>query len=415
MNVVLTVVNGPRAGVRMRFVGKTAVTIGRSKTTDFHILDGTMSRVHAVVAHGAEGWYLEDQGSRNGTWIGEQKVERVPLESGTVFQLGRDTTVRFESEDDDLRTSSANFDVAPACAACGRPIENAPDLVRSPDGRPWHLVCRNLDHLIGTDLGEFRVAERAPSIGEAFFFRAHQPTLNRNVLLEVFDLPLTSRPGFRDRLLEEVRRASRFVHPNLLQIFAFDEARGMCFVVMEHFRGERLSHVLEQRRFVKIRGAVNVAAGIAEALRYARTEGVNVPWISTEPVLVSEEHEVKVKLFEEPRGVGRRAPAAREAAYVAPEVLSGASEGDESALVYGCGAILYHMLAGIPPFEGQTTDDVLRRAQRESPPALRRINLKVSPALAKVVEDALARSPAGRPSTLAEFLERLRTAAAPIR
>ena len=48
----------------------------------------------------------------------------------------------------------------------------------------------------------------------AFFFRAHQPTLNRVVVLEVFDPPMTSRPGFRDALLEEVRRASKFLHPS---------------------------------------------------------------------------------------------------------------------------------------------------------------------------------------------------------
>lgn len=422
MSVVLTVVSGPRAGVRMRFAGKDSITIGRSKTTDFHILDGTMSRVHAVVARDAQGWYLEDQKSRNGVWVGDRRVDREPIASGTVFFLGRDTSVRFESEEEAVPEglSAAAYQVAPACVACGGTIETPSDVVRAPDGRPYHLACRNLDHLIGTDLGEFRVAERAPSVGQAFFFRAHQPTLNRMVLLEVFDLPLTSRPGFRQGLLDEVRRASRLVHPNLLQIYAFDEARGMSFVVMEHFKGERLSHVLEQRRFVKIRGAVQVASGILEALRYARQEGIESAWISTEPVLVSEDHEVKVKLFEEPRGDGPRRPAPREACYIAPEVLTEALAGTdppphETGLVYSVGAILYHMLAGIPPFEGDTAQEVLRRAQREAPPALRRINLKVSPALAKAVEEALERDPALRPQTLDELLERLRQAGAPPR
>lgn len=413
MSVVLTVISGPRAGVRMRFTGKDAITLGRSKTTDFHVLDGTMSRVHAVVARDDHGWYLEDQRSRNGTWIGERQVEREPLASGTVFFLGKDTSIRFDVEDEpNLLSSSANFVVAPPCAACGKEIADAADVVRSPDGRPYHMACRNLDHLIGTDLGEFRVVERAPAAGDAFFFRAHQPTLNRSVLLEVFDHPLTSRPGFRQALLDEVRRASRFVHPNLLQIYAFDEARGTSFVVMEYFKGERLTEVLEKRRFVKIRGAVQVSAGIAEALRYAMSEGVMPAWISTEPVLVSEDHEVKVKLFEEPHLEGRRPPSAREAPYVAPEVVaSGLQGGEVASLVYSVGAILYHMLAGIPPYEGSSADAVFRRAQRESPPALRRINLKVSPALARVVDECLERDPVMRPASFEDFLDRLRQAA----
>ena len=66
----------------------------------------------------------------------------------------------------------------------------------------------------GLETGEFRVAERSEPFGSGFFFRAHQPSLNRMVMLEVFDPPLTSRPGFRQALLDEARRASRFLHPN---------------------------------------------------------------------------------------------------------------------------------------------------------------------------------------------------------
>ena len=101
---------------------------------------------------------------------------------------------------------------------------------------------------------------------------------------------------------------------------------------------------------------------------------------------------------------------------MAPEVLAGASKGqDASAVVYSIGAILYHMLAGIPPFEGGSTEEVARRAQKDSPPALRRINLKVSPALAQVVESAIDRRPAARPPSIAEFLAALKKAAAPVR
>lgn len=414
MNVLLTVVSGPRAGVKARFTGRTAITVGRSKTTDFHVLDGTMSRVHAVVAFDGSDWYLEDQKSRNGVFVEGRRIEREKIASGTVFALGVETSVRFELESDSIATSST-YPVSPPCTACGHPIANQIELVRSPEGRPFHLACRNLDHLIGTDLGEFRVAERAQPFGSGFFFRAHQPSLNRMVLLEVFDPPLTSRPGFRQSLLDEARRASRFLHPNILQIYAFGDARGMSFVVMEHFRGERLARVLEERRFVKIRGAVLAATAIAEALRYASTQDVRPSWISPESVLVSEEHDVKVKLFEEPRPDGAKTASAREAPYVAPEVLSQSWLGDEASLVYSVGAILYHMLAGIPPFEGRSVQDVLRRAQREAPPSLRRVNIKVSPALGQVVDEAIDRDRTKRPKSLEAFVEQLRQGGAPSR
>ena len=414
MDIHLTVVAGPRTGIEYRAKGKTAITIGRSKTADFHVLDQGMSRMHAVVAKDGEGWYVADQKSRNGVWDGESRVERLRLTDGAVFALGKETSIRFELEQAGRPTGQASVVVDIDCARCGGLVPTN-EVVRGPDGRPFHLACRDLEHLIGTELGGFKVTEAMPPIGGAFFFKAHQPNLSRTVVLEVFDPPLTARHGFRDALLSEVRRASRFLHPNVLQIFDFGEARGMSFVVMERFGGEPLTKVLSERRFVKMREAVSVALQVGEALEYAREQGSLAPWISTSSVLVSPEHEVKVKLFREPM-FATQAIHAADAAYVAPEVLSGAEKGqDPTAVVYSIGAILYHMLAGIPPFEGGTTQEVARRAQKDSPPALRRINMKVSPALAQAVESAIDRRPASRPQSIPGLIDALKKAIAPAR
>jgi serine/threonine-protein kinase len=382
--------------------------MGRSKTTDFHILDTTMSRVHAIVRQDEQGWFVEDQKSRNGLWVNGERVETARLVEGSVFHLGKSTGVRFSfagSGDGD----SGIVPVRLSCAECDQGIEDETDVSRGADGRPYHRQCRNLDHLLGTDLGEFRVIEKLEPLGAAFFFRAHQPTLNRTVVLEVFDAPLLVRPGFQPALMKEVQRASRFLHPNILQIFDLGEARGTYFVVMEHFPGETLDQVLEARRFVKVQAAVQVARLLVEALLYAREQGSLLRWVSPSMVLVSENHNVKLKLFREPPTGDQSGPSVSELAYFAPEVLKEPDRGhDERVGVYSVGAILYHMLAGIPPFEGSSRQEITRRVLNESPPALRRINLKVSPALAKVVESAIDRSPDERPQTLNELLEQLR-------
>ena len=210
-----------------------------------------------------------------------------------------------------------------------------------------------------------------------------------------------------------MRRASKFLHPSVLQIFDYGEARGMCFVVIELFRGTSLAAVLEERRFVKIREAVSVARQLVSALDYAREQGAALPWISPAGVLVSPEHVVKLKLFREP-GTTPRGIEREDAPYVAPELLGRVTRGqDESALVYGVGAILYHMLAGIPPVEGETTEEIAIRARKDSPPGLRRINLKVSPALATVVESSLDHDPKRRPQTLRELQIALDKASSP--
>jgi pSer/pThr/pTyr-binding forkhead associated (FHA) protein len=411
MGVVLKVVEGPRAGLEYRAGERTAITIGRSKTTDFHVLDTSMSRVHAVVARDDEGWYVEDCKSSNGLWMGDERVQRERLTDGATFRTGHDTVIRFTETDAEHVARDGEVIVTLRCRGCGESIAEA-DLVRGAGGLPFHLACRNLDHLVGTTLGEFKLVEKQLARGDGFYFRAHQPSLSRSVTLAVFDAPLVARPGYRDALLAEVRRASRFLHPSVLQILDFGEARGNCYVVMEHFDGIPLSAMLEERRFVVIRGAVEVARKLLAALQYVRDQDAfDAAWVSSTRVLVSPKHDSKLWLFRDP-GQLRRDPVRVEAPYIAPEVSTEDAEvAQEPALVYSVAALLYHMLAGIPPFEGTTTSEVTKRSLQGRPPALRRINLKVSPALAGAVETALSRDPASRPESLRAFAEQLGRAA----
>jgi len=410
MGVVLKVVAGPRRGLEYRAGERTAITIGRSKTSDFHVFDASMSRVHAVVARDADGWYVEDCKSSNGLWVDDARIDRQRLSENATFRLGNETVVLFREASTEEILGSGEVAVVLHCRECGESIAET-DLVRGGRGRPFHLDCRNLDHLIDTELGEFRLLETMPALGAGFYFRAHQPSLTRSVTLAVFDAPLMARPGYRDALLGEVRRVSHFLHPHVLQILDFGEAPATSYVVMEHFTGRPFTEVLEERRFVKIRSAVQVATRTLSALHYAKSEGAAFSWVSSQRVLVSDAHDVKLWLFVDPDHAGR-APSLSEAPYVAPEVTRGAvDEGDERALVYSVAAMLYHMLAGIPPFDGATTDEITRRTLAGHPPALRRINMKVSPALASAVESSLDRDPGSRSESLAAFENQLTRAA----
>ncbi len=408
-DVELKVVAGPRRGLQFLAEGRKMITVGRSKTADFHIVDGTMSRVHAVVREEDDGWYVVDQKSRNGVWVEGEQIDRLKLEHGCTFYLGKSTAVQFSVGQ--AERGQDEVEVRVRCTKCEEPIDVAKGMIRGVDGKPYHLPCRNVDHLIDGDLGDYRVLGAMAPRGVGFFFRANQPKLNRTVVLRVFDTPYTAKAGFRSDLLQEVRRVSKFLHPNLLQIFDYGEGRGTCFVAMEHFPGEALSAVLETRHYVKIRGAVSVALRLLEALQYAREQGSAMPWLKPQRVLVSARHEVKLDLFRAPNSPRIPRATLADAAYVPPEILNGESRGeDETAMVYSVGTLLYHMLAAIPPFEGTTIDEIAKQARSQSPPALRRINLKVSPALAGVVEAAIERESDERPQTLGAFLDELRQA-----
>jgi len=410
MGVVLTVVDGPRKGLEYRTSERTSITIGRSKSNDFRVRDASMSRVHAVVARDARGWYIEDCKSANGVWVDDVRTAGRHLAEEATFRLGDETVMHFRRVEAEDLLLSREVAVALTCARCG---DSVPEtlLVHGRDGRPFHLSCRDLDHLVGTALGVYRLIERVDSLGHGFYFRADQPPRKDCVTLAVFDAAVLARPGYRRALLSEVRRVSEFKHPNVLQIRGSGEAGATTFVVLEHFDGWSLADVLKGYRRVQVSGAVRVAVRTLSALRGTLAQGAVSSWVSSRRVLVSKDYDVKLWLFEYPDSAGRE-PDLVEAPYVAPEVLRGAAEEcDERALVYSIGAFLYHMLSGIRAYEGATMDAITRSILEGHAPSLRLVNVKVKPALASAVDAALQRDPDARPQSLGAF-ESLLTLAA---
>lgn len=247
--------------------------------------------------------------------------------------------------------------------------------------------------LPGTQLGEFRILEQARPLGKATFFRALQPSLNRHVLVEVFTENDISRPGVREALLKGVQRVAPLLHPNILQIFDYGTARGFTWVTMEHFQGRSLRQALSEKGFVPIPRAVSVARQLCEAFTAGIDHEVAVGSVTPSDVWIDDDFTVKVKLFREP---GEPPPPVEDFAYQAPEVLAGGEASEPRAAVYCVAALLYHMLAATPPVTGATKEEIVRRARHDTPLPLKRTNIKVSPILTRVVEQALSKDPARR-------------------
>lgn len=394
MDVLLKVVAGPRRGLRFRASGRRSITIGRSKRTDFHVLDGSMSRVHAELVELDDAWFIEDLGSSNGVWFDDRQVRRRQLVDGDVIRLGHETEIEFRTVSSEEREPGEVILMA--------------DGSRLVAGQEHESLA--LEDLPGRRLGDFKVQERLRGNEERAFFKASQPTLGRPVVLEVFAAGSMEEQAVHEALLEGVRRASRYVHPNVLQILDFVQERGLAIIAFEHFEAQNLLELLRHRRFIKIRAAAAIAEHVLEALRYAREQGSALHGLQPTDVFVNARHEVKVRLFREPPLPGTEA-SATDISYRAPEDLrEDVGLDGERVAIYSVGAMLYHMLSGIPPFEGGDPAEVRRRVLHENPPSLRRINLKVSPRLATAVETAIRRNPAERHESVEAFLEQLRAA-----
>lgn len=406
---------------KVRIAPGETVTIGRSRGATLQILSNVVSRLHCRLHHDGKKWILTDLDSRNGTWVDAAKLGSRPLASGDVFTLGKRIAVRF-AELEPTGEIDAPAGEGGACAFCMRPL-GAGDGVRDAEGHVYHGGCRSLANLVGAELGGVRIIERLDGDGRSHRLRAHQPSLNRHVLLHAFDEGTVATADFRDRLLGEVRAISRLLHPNLLQIHDLIDHRGAVLVVMEYLSGQSLKDLLEKRRFVSVPVALSLASQVAEALAYAQEQEVVLNRLSPAEIQVNDENQAKVDLFHPPFR-NRLAPI--DLPYVAPEVIQAGAlreptprvgpdrraEGLRGS-VYSLGAILYHMLSGIPPFEGETEEQLLPKIMKTTPPALRRVNLKVSAGLARVVERAMDKDPTVRPPDFRAFQVDLRKIIAP--
>jgi len=380
---------------KLTIQGGRPVTIGRSKSSDIQVMHSVVSRLHCQVVHDGTAWVVKDLDSSNGTWIDGKRITAQSIGPGDTFYLGKRIEVRL----------------------------NIPMETREMPPPPPEVIEVSMDSLVGKEIEGVRIVERVSGEGAVSLFRAHQPSLNRQVLLHAFREGGVKTADFRDRLLAEVRGVSRLLHPNVIQIHDMIEHQGYLLVVMEHAAGDTLADILVKRRFVNVPATLTIASQVADALSHADDQELVSNRIAPADIYVDGDNQVKVELFRPPlpTKVG-----VAELPYIAPEVVQsgvlragpGRPAADQRAsanrsAVYSLANIMYHMLAGIPPHEGLTTEQILPKIMKDRPPSLRRVNLKVSPALARIVERAMSKDPAARHPNFKEFRIDLRKIISP--
>jgi len=387
-------------------------TIGRSEEADLPVADTKISRIHCVVEFKGADWVIEDLDSRNGIWYRGRRVKKHILKDGDSVVLGRLTEVTASLQE--VRASAVPGPRRVVFPRGGRDAAPAPIPTGLPSAAATATELPRLDGALaglpGTNLGEFRVIEQVLPLGPAAFFRALQPSLNRHVIVEVFTAEEMDRPGVQAALQGEVQKAARVLHPNILQIFDYGSARGFTYVTMEFFQGRRLSRILTDRGFVPIGSALDLSRQLSEALTGALDQGLAAGTISPRDIWVDSEFISKVKFFREPDSPP---PSVADLAYRAPEVLAGGDPADPRAAVYTVGALLYHMLAATPPLAAESKEEMVRRSRHDTPTPLRRVNIKVTAMLARVVEQALSKDPAARQESLRELARDLHRTTAP--
>ena len=269
--------------------------------------------------------------------------------------------------------------------------------------------------LSGRKLGDYQLLRRLGRGGMAVVYLAEQTSLRRKVAVKVLKRHLAQDDSYVRRFHKEAQAAAALVHANIVQIHEVGEIDGIHFIAQEYVSGQNLREYIARHGAVSVGLAVNVLRQVAAALHRAGPQGIVHRDIKPENIMLAPTGEVKVADFGLARitqdqdgtdatqiGITMGTPL-----YMSPEQVEGQAVDSRSDL-YSLGVTAYHMLAGRPPFEGDTALSIAVQHLKKDPQRLEDARKDLPSALCRIVHNLLAKSLDARYQSARDLLQDLR-------
>jgi serine/threonine protein kinase/TolB-like protein len=276
----------------------------------------------------------------------------------------------------------------------------------------------------GTEIDHYQIISLVGAGGMGQVYLAEDTRLKRKVAIKMLSgSRIHDESGLR-RFEREARAASALNHPNILTIYEFGQADGLCFIVSEYLEGKTLRQELADGS-LEIEKAVDIAVQIAKALDAANSSGIVHRDIKPENVIIRADGLVKVLDF----GIAKLSEADTQpiphrpsralavtvsqvgqvigsARYMSPEQARGQLV-DARSDIFSLGVVMYEMIAGRAPFDGDTVSDVIAEVLKGTPPALDTLVTDVPEELQAIIQKALSKDRESRYQSVKEMLAQL--------
>jgi serine/threonine protein kinase len=249
--------------------------------------------------------------------------------------------------------------------------------------------------------------------GAARVFLAQELHPEREVAIKVLDPAIAALVG-PERFLREVDLASKLSHPHILPIFAAGDADGLLYYVMPYIPGDTVRALLDRDAFLPLYHALQIAREVADALSYAHTKGIVHRDIKPENILMQAGHAIVadfgVARLIHPTGkrtITQSGLAVGTPAYMSPEQAAGREAVDGRTDIYSLACVLYEMLTGRTPHDGDTPDMIIWRKVNEPAPRVSRYRASLPAGVDAALATALAKAPEDRFTDAGQFRDAL--------
>ena len=267
----------------------------------------------------------------------------------------------------------------------------------------------------GTPIDHYEIIRLLGHGGMNRVYLARDLNNQQTVVLKFPNDDLIGNIAVFERYKRETEIGSLLQHPYIQHLLNNDEERREQYIVVEYIEGRTLREVLEDHadQPMPTSEAIRITLQLCNALDYAHKHGVFHRDIKPENVMMLENGDIKIidfgiALLEGARRVTWRGLSSTVGTpdYMSPEQLRG-ERGTAGADIYAVGVMLYEMLCGHTPFEGENVFAIMNQHVSQDPPSILQCNPKLSPELATVVMRAIRRNPAKRYANIEEMMHDL--------
>jgi eukaryotic-like serine/threonine-protein kinase len=258
--------------------------------------------------------------------------------------------------------------------------------------------------------GRYRVISRLGSGGMADVYLAQDQLLGREVAVKVLHHHFAEDQEFVERFRREASSAAALSHPNIVAIFDRGEWNGTYYIAMEYVAGRSLKTIVREQGALDPAAAIDIVVQILRAARFAHRRGVIHRDLKPHNVILDDEGRARVTDF----GIARAGASDMTltgsimgtAQYLSPEQAQGFAVSAASDL-YSVGVILYELLTGVVPFEGESAVAIAFKQVSAEPRPPSELNPALPPSLDAVVLRALAKDPTQRYADADELIAAL--------
>jgi serine/threonine-protein kinase len=261
----------------------------------------------------------------------------------------------------------------------------------------------------------YTILERIGGGGMAEVYRAHDKLLDRSVAVKMLRSQFTNDDEFVTRFRQEAQAAAKLSHPNIVNIYDVGRDGDYYYIIMEYISGQTLKELINSQGKLSVDMAMRIALEIAEALEHAHQNNIVHCDIKPHNILMTKAGRIKVTDF----GIARAVTSATmtqtgtvlgSVHYFSPEQAKGSAVSAKSD-IYSLGVVLYEMLTGRVPFDGETPISIALKHIQEEPQPPREINESIPPLLEATILKAMSKDAMTRFSDISAMIVDLKLSA----